>query len=125
MTIINNIEIDDIEYNINYIKDAVNNNCPIEPKLHVIAVISNPCLYATRYILMREFIKRMELDENDVVIHIRSGDIFNKCPHPVYIMPPLSYYVNILIEKIFDLNFLKGVATLIFLLYFIFRCMVM
>ena len=70
MTIINNIEIDDIEYNINYIKDAVNNNCPIEPKLHVIAVISNPCLYATRYILMREFIKRMELDENDVILYI-------------------------------------------------------
>ena len=70
MTIINNIEIDDIEYNINYIKDAVNNNCPIEPKLHVIAVISNPCLYATRYILMKEFIKRMELDENDVILYI-------------------------------------------------------
>jgi hypothetical protein len=42
------------------------------------------------------------LDENDIVIHIRSGDIFSKYPHPLYIVPPLSYYVNILNKQNFD-----------------------
>ncbi len=36
------------------------------------------------------------LDAEDLVIHIRSGDIFDKDPHPGYIMPPLSYYVDII-----------------------------
>lgn len=35
-----------------------------------------------------------KLDENDVVIHIRSGDIFSSHPHPNYIPPPLSYYIK-------------------------------
>jgi hypothetical protein len=70
MTVINDIEIDNIEYKPNPIKEAILNNDPIEPKLHVIAVISNPCLYARRYILMKEFIKRMEMDENDVILYI-------------------------------------------------------
>ena len=36
------------------------------------------------------------LDPEDLVIHIRSGDIFDKDPHPAYIMPPLSYYLDII-----------------------------
>jgi hypothetical protein len=36
------------------------------------------------------------LDSSDLVIHIRSGDIFNDNPHPGYICPPLSYYINII-----------------------------
>ena len=41
-----------------------------------------------------------KLNENDIVIHIRSGDIFTeKKPHPMYIPPPLAYYVNILNKK--------------------------
>jgi hypothetical protein len=70
MTIINNIEIDFIRYKKNAIKDAILNNEKIEDKLHVIAVISNPCLYATRYILMKEFIQRMENDDNDIILYI-------------------------------------------------------
>ena len=31
-----------------------------------------------------------KLNENDVVIHIRSGDIFSSKPHPNYVPPPLS-----------------------------------
>lgn len=69
MTVINNIEIDNISYEKNVIKEAILNNEPIEPKLHVIAVISNPCLYATRYILFKEFLKRME-DESDVIVYV-------------------------------------------------------
>lgn len=60
MTIINTIEIDNINYEKNTIKDAIINNDPIENKLNVIIVISNPCLYASRYILAKEFIKRFE-----------------------------------------------------------------
>jgi hypothetical protein len=36
------------------------------------------------------------LDAEDLVIHIRSGDMFDKDPHPGYIMPPLSYYLDII-----------------------------
>ena len=35
-----------------------------------------------------------KLPENDLVIHIRSGDIFSSNPHPDYIPPPLSYYTK-------------------------------
>jgi len=37
---------------------AIENNDPIESSLHVIIVVSNPCQYARRFILAREFIKR-------------------------------------------------------------------
>ena len=35
-----------------------------------------------------------KLPENDLVIHIRSGDIFNTHSHPKYVPPPLSYYTK-------------------------------
>jgi len=70
MTVINGIEIDCIHYKTNPIRDAIKNNEPIENKLHVIAVISNPCLYTRRYILMNEFITRMELEEPNVILYV-------------------------------------------------------
>ena len=70
MTVINNIEIDNITYNRNIIKEAILNNDKIEDKLHVIIVLSNPCLYAIRYILTKEFIKRMEMDEPNVILYV-------------------------------------------------------
>lgn len=70
MTIINNIEIDDIQYKRNIIKEAIVNNDPIEDKLHVILCISNPCLYARRYILIKEFMNRMELEETNVLVYV-------------------------------------------------------
>jgi hypothetical protein len=69
MTVINNIEIDNIQYNRNHIKDAISNNEPIEDKLHVLIVISNPCLFARRYILFKEFMKRMELEESNIILY--------------------------------------------------------
>ena len=69
MTIINGIEIDDINYIENDIKKAIINNDPIEDKLHVIIVISNPSNSAVRYILTREFIKRMKDDVN-IILYI-------------------------------------------------------
>ena len=68
MTIVNNIEIDNIHYKINDIKYAIKNNDPIEEKLNVILVISNPCLYARRYILLKEFVKRIRNDINQDAI---------------------------------------------------------
>lgn len=35
-----------------------------------------------------------KLPENELVIHIRSGDIFSSNPHPGYVPPPLSYYTK-------------------------------
>jgi len=70
MTIINNIEIDHITYKQNPIKQAIQNNHPVEDKLHVVIVISNPCLYARRYILIKEFIQRIENEETDVVLYV-------------------------------------------------------
>jgi hypothetical protein len=82
MTIINGIEIDDITYQINDIKLAILNNDPIEEKLNVIIVVSNPCLFARRYILAREFIKRVEQEtigqeDNNIrlfVVELTYGD---------------------------------------------------
>jgi len=65
MTIISGIEIDNITYIENDIKNAIKNNKPIENKLHMIICISNPCQFARRYILAREFIKRIEEDHQD------------------------------------------------------------
>jgi hypothetical protein len=70
MTIVNGIEIDDINYKINDIKYAIANNSPIENKLNVIIVVSNPCLYATRYILLKEFVKRFEEEEENVNLFV-------------------------------------------------------
>lgn len=64
MTVINGIEVDDINFKINQLKMALNNNNPIEKKLHVIVVISNPCLYARRYQLFNQFVNRMGEEDN-------------------------------------------------------------
>jgi hypothetical protein len=42
------------------------------------------------------------LDNNDCLIHIRSGDLFIKNPHSFYIPPPLSYYTEILNKNKFN-----------------------
>ena len=70
MTVINGIEIDNIKFNKNIIKTALVNNNPIEDKLNVIIVVSNPMLYARRYILAREFIKRCEMEESEINLYI-------------------------------------------------------
>ena len=70
MTVINGIEILDIDYKPNDIKYAIKNNEPIEEKLNVIIVISNACLYARRYVLLNEFVKRMEEEEEHINLYI-------------------------------------------------------
>lgn len=64
MTVYEDIEIEYLDYKLNDIKKAVANNSPIEEKLNIIVVISNPCLYKRRYVLFHEFIERLEEEEN-------------------------------------------------------------
>ena len=70
MTVIGGVEIGDVDYKVNDIKYAIQNNEPIEDKLHVIIVISNPCLYSKRYQLFREFVKRFHEEEPHVIVYI-------------------------------------------------------
>lgn len=70
MTIINGIEIDIISYKENEIKRAIQNNDPIEEYLHVVCVISNSGEFARRYILMKEFMERMDREETNVKLYI-------------------------------------------------------
>lgn len=70
MTVVNGVEIDCLDYETNPIKYALLNNDPHDKKLHVITVVSNPCVYARRYILMNEFIKRMEMEEPHVTLYV-------------------------------------------------------
>jgi hypothetical protein len=69
MTVLNGIELDIVKPFHHSIKDAIINNDPIEEKLHVIAVVSNPCLFIKRFKLMKEFIYKME-KENNVELYI-------------------------------------------------------
>ena len=64
MTVIDGIELDEIKCRMDDIKLSLNNNSPIEDKLNVITVISNPCHYSTRYRLLNDFVNRMKLEEN-------------------------------------------------------------
>jgi hypothetical protein len=43
-----------------------------------------------------------KIDENDIIIHIRSGDVFSNNPHGGYTPPPLAYYTNILDNNKFN-----------------------
>jgi len=76
MTIINGIEIDIGKVSIDEIRQALMNNEPLDNKLHVVAVISNPCQFARRYILAREFVARMEYEENIIlyIVELAYGD---------------------------------------------------
>lgn len=51
------------------------------------------------------------LGDKDVVIHIRSGDIFDANPHGGYIMPPLSFYVEIIETNQFENIFIVAEDT--------------
>ena len=42
------------------------------------------------------------LEDDTLIIHIRSGDIFTGTPAPLYINPPLSYYVDIINNNSFN-----------------------
>lgn len=79
MTVINGIEIDfprHPSYVRNPVREALDNNDPIENKLHIIAVISNPCNFAKRYLLFNEFRERIEREQNAIlyIVELAYGD---------------------------------------------------
>lgn len=57
-------------------KEFIRNHDPIEEKLHVIAVVSNPCNYKIRYKLASDYLSRMEKDENCIsyLVELVYGD---------------------------------------------------
>ena len=73
MTVVPSVKInpvlDRIQFRRNEIKDAIENNDPVDDHLHVVAVLSNPCNYRKRVSLMQDFIRRMQF-ENHVVLYI-------------------------------------------------------
>ena len=73
-----------------------NNHFFYKSKLSVSNAIFKQNIEETNKILQEAFlIKNIDkLPENDLVIHIRSGDIFKSKPHPKYAPPPLSYYTK-------------------------------
>ena len=70
MTVIKGIELDDFKYKKDELKLVLENNDPIEKKLHVIAVISNPCLFVKRYILFKEFVQRIENEQLNIILYV-------------------------------------------------------
>lgn len=116
MTLLNNIELDNIRYNENDIKKAIINNDPIDEVLHVIIVISNPCSYAIRYILTKEFIRRMKDEQNIIlyVVELAYGDqeyYVTDMDNPQHLRLrtniPLWHkenMINIAVEKLLPLN---------------------
>ena len=64
MTVVSGVEIGFTRHRPNETKEAILNNEPIESVLHVICVISNPCSFSRRYILLNEFIMRMRHESN-------------------------------------------------------------
>ena len=47
-------------------------------------------------------IKRIKSNNNDLIIHIRSGDVFTYQPHAGFYQPPLNYYKKIINLKKWD-----------------------
>ena len=54
----------------NAVKESIRNNEPIEDKLHVIIVLTNPCHYERRYTLIEEFKRRFDNEEDDVIVYV-------------------------------------------------------
>ena len=104
--------------NINSIKlnNLIENTLPIEDKLNVIIVVSNPCLYKRRYVLAQDFIERsksnnlitlfiVELCYNDQQFVLTDS----KNPHHLqlkseYIMWHKENMINIGVKKLFPEN---------------------
>lgn len=69
MTIVKGIESDEVKHRTDEIKSAILLNDPIEDKLNVVMVISNPCEYQKRWELAKAFISHME-DNDHVNLYI-------------------------------------------------------
>ena len=77
MTLVNGYEIEIKPYYCNDIRYSIMNNANIEDKLNVVIVISNASSFASRYILTKEFIQRINNEEPDVnlfIVELAYGD---------------------------------------------------
>ena len=82
-------------------------------QIYYIFNVFNPSIIkpqiSTKYI-KEEIIRNLpevNIDPNDLHIHIRGGDIFDTYISPVYAQPPLCFY-----EKIFEYNKFKNIYIL-------------
>ena len=83
MTVIENVEVA-VHKLTNEMKYAVINNDPVDDTLHVVTVMSNPCNFRRRVVLAKEFINRMEF-EQDVILYVVELAYGNE---PFYITEP-------------------------------------
>jgi hypothetical protein len=65
MTVLDGVELD--IHTRNFTREAIEHNEPIDITLHVVMVISNPCYFKRRYQLARQFMLRMEKEENIIL----------------------------------------------------------
>ena len=70
MTIINGIESLEVKVRTSEVKYALLNNENLEEKLHVIMVVSNPCLYKKRWELAKKFINHMLEFQDDIILYV-------------------------------------------------------
>jgi len=50
--------------------------------------------------------KNIDITDNDLTIHIRSGDVYQSNTHSGWIQPPLCFYENIIKERVWNKIFL-------------------
>ena len=62
----------------------------------------NRSLIAQKYILPLFCISPKELTDNDLVIHLRSGDVLGGGHSSAYIQPPLSFYLEVIEKRHWD-----------------------
>jgi len=71
-----------------------NENAPDGSKVKDLDIINK--VIRSKLIGLCNIIPNKIIKSNDLLIHIRSGDIFKNNPHGGYTPPPLSYYIHII-----------------------------
>jgi hypothetical protein len=69
-----------------------------EPEPYIMKKIFNVYIKPIFKIYINSNPTNININLNEIYIHIRGGDIFGSNPHSLYVQPPLSYY-NKIIEK--------------------------
>ena len=70
---VGHVETNDVRTICNEMNQAIENNDPLDSTLHVIIVISNPCQYARRFLLAREYLKRKYRNTRVYVVELTYG----------------------------------------------------
>ena len=73
----------------------------INPNIHNPLSLEQLKSIYLKYVKYNDLFTKYDISENDIGIHIRSGDIFiGNHPHGYYIQPPLNYYTEIINNNI-------------------------